>query len=161
MTRSSDRPVTKLLIVLHHRFELWNAPPWFPEKLQQEFPELEVIHLGSYEGIEQHLHDAEIVITWSLRPEQFKAASKLRWIHSPAAAVHQLIFPELVESQVILTNAREVHGPVVAEPSPSSLPWPKTCPEPCACSNSMSGDRKSCGASTLARERWPMPLSVL
>ncbi len=37
------------------------------------------------------------------------------WIHSPAAAVHQLIFPELVNSDVILTNAREVHGPVVAE----------------------------------------------
>jgi phosphoglycerate dehydrogenase-like enzyme len=39
----------------------------------------------------------------------------LRWIHSPAAALHQLIFPELVNSDIILTNAREVHGPVVAE----------------------------------------------
>jgi phosphoglycerate dehydrogenase-like enzyme len=29
--------------------------------------------------------------------------------------VHQLIFPELVNSDIILTNAREVHGPVVAE----------------------------------------------
>ena len=46
--------------------------------------------------------------------EQIKAAKQLRWIHSPAAAVHQLIFPELVESNVVLTNAREVHGPVVA-----------------------------------------------
>jgi phosphoglycerate dehydrogenase-like enzyme len=29
--------------------------------------------------------------------------------------VHQLIFPELVNSEIVLTNAREVHGPVVAE----------------------------------------------
>ena len=51
----------------------------------------------------------------SLRAEQFKFAQKLRWIHAPTAAVHQLLFPELVKSDVLLTNAREVHGPVVAE----------------------------------------------
>ncbi len=105
----------KVFIVLHHRFELWNAPSWFSAKLQQDFPQLEIVHLATYNGIEIHLPDAEIVITWSLRPEQFKLARKLRWIHSPAAAVHQLMFPELINSHVILTNAREVHGPVVAE----------------------------------------------
>lgn len=105
----------KLLIVLHHRFELWNAPAWVAEKLRTEFPQVEVVHLNSYEGVEEQLRDAEVAITWSLRAEQFKAAKRLRWIHSPAAAVHQLIFPELVASDVVLTNAREVHGPVVAE----------------------------------------------
>ena len=29
--------------------------------------------------------------------------------------MHQLMFPELVRSEVIVTNARDVHGPVVAE----------------------------------------------
>lgn len=61
------------------------------------------------------MRDAEIAITWSIRPDQLKAARRLRWIHSPAAAVHQLMFPELVNSDIIVTNAREVHGPVVAE----------------------------------------------
>jgi phosphoglycerate dehydrogenase-like enzyme len=105
----------KLLIVLHHRFDLWTAPAWFSEKLRAAFPQIEVVHLRSYEGMEAELRGAEILIAWSLRPEQFKAAEKLRWMHSPAAAVHQLIFPELVTSDVILTNARDVHGPVVAE----------------------------------------------
>jgi phosphoglycerate dehydrogenase-like enzyme len=105
----------KLLIVLHHRFELWNAPEWFAQRLQGDFPQVEVVHFGSYDGIEPQLRDAEIIVTWSLRPEQFMLAKRLRWIHSPAAAVHQLMFPELVNSDIILTNAREVHGPVVAE----------------------------------------------
>jgi phosphoglycerate dehydrogenase-like enzyme len=105
----------KLLIVLHHRFELWNAPGWLAERLRAEFPGLEVVHLAGYDGVEEELAEAEIAITWSLRPAQFAAAKKLRWIHSPAAAVHVLLFPELVESDVIVTNAREVHGPVVAE----------------------------------------------
>ena len=105
----------KLLIVLHHRFELWNAPSWFADRLQQEFPELKITHLRDYDHIEQQIADAEIVVAWSIRPEQFKVAKKLRWIHSPAAAVHQLMFLELISSDVILTNAREVHGPVVGE----------------------------------------------
>jgi phosphoglycerate dehydrogenase-like enzyme len=105
----------KLLIVLHHPFELWNSPPWLSERLSQDFATIEVANRSNYDGIEEYLRDAEVAITWSLRPEQFKAARKLRWIHSPAAAVHQLMFPELVNSDVLLTNAREVHGPVVAE----------------------------------------------
>jgi len=115
MTRSPDHPILKLLIVLHHRFELWNAPDWFAERLNRDFPQLDVVHLDSYDRIDTELPDAEIAVTWSLRPEQFALAKKLRWIHSPAAAVHQLMFPELMNSDVLLTNAREVHGPVVAE----------------------------------------------
>jgi phosphoglycerate dehydrogenase-like enzyme len=102
-------------MILHHRFELWNAPGWFVERLEKNFPQLEIVHLTSYERASEEIRNAEIVIAWSIRPEQFKAAAKLRWIHSPAAAVHQLMFPELIKSDVILTNAREVHGPVVAE----------------------------------------------
>jgi phosphoglycerate dehydrogenase-like enzyme len=105
----------KVLIVLHHRFELWNAPSWLPERLQQDFPEVEITQLSNYEGVQDSLSDAEVAITWSLRPEQLKCAKQLRWIHSPAAALHQLMFPELVNSDIMVTNAREVHGPVVAE----------------------------------------------
>lgn len=105
----------KLLTLVHHSFELWNTPSWFSARLHQDFPTVEAVQRSSYEGIEPYLRDAEVIISWSLRPEQFKAASKLRWIHSPAAAVHQLMFPELIDSDVVLTNAREVHGPVVAE----------------------------------------------
>jgi len=105
----------KLLIFVHHRFDLWNAPSWFAARLQAEFPQLNVVHLPDYKRVDAEISDVEIGIAWSIRPEQIKAAKKLRWIHSPAAAVHQLIFPELVESDIVLTNAREVHGPVVAE----------------------------------------------
>src|SRR5438874_4745873 len=105
----------KLLILTYHRLELWIAPPWFAERLRSEFPALDVSQLNSYENVEQNIADVEIMFGISLRPEQFLTAKKLRWIHSQAAAVHQLMFPELVKSDVIVTNARDVHGPVVAE----------------------------------------------
>ncbi len=105
----------KLLIVVHHHFDLWNVPAWFPEKLQSEFPQIDVTRRTNYDGVEEYLRDSEILFAFSLRPEQFNVAHELRWIHAPTAAVHQLLFPELVSSDVLLTNAHEVHGPVVAE----------------------------------------------
>jgi D-2-hydroxyacid dehydrogenase (NADP+) len=114
MTRSPDDPI-RILISVHHPFDQWNAPPWFSKRLQQEFPRVDVVNLPDYKRVDEEIVDAEIVIAWSIKPGQIAAAKKLRWIHSPAAAVHQLMFPELIHSEIVLTNAREVHGPVVAE----------------------------------------------
>ena len=42
-------------------------------------------------------------------------SKKWRWIHAPATAVHQLLIPEVVDSHMVVTDAREVQGPMVAE----------------------------------------------
>jgi phosphoglycerate dehydrogenase-like enzyme len=115
MTALPDHPIRKLLICVRHPFDQWNAPAWFSARLRKDFPQLAIVHLPDYTRVDEEILDAEIVVSWSIRPEQIAAAKKLRWIHSPAAAVHQLMFPELVASEIVLTNAREVHGPVVAE----------------------------------------------
>jgi phosphoglycerate dehydrogenase-like enzyme len=104
-----------VLIVVHHRFELWRGPDWFVQRLRKEFPE---VHFSKYDGYDDaagDLSQAEIAVTWSLKPEQLATAPKLRWIHSPAAAVHQLMIPEIVNSDIVVTNASRIHGPVVAE----------------------------------------------
>lgn len=105
----------KLVLVLHHRFDLWQAPPWFAERLRQDFPQLEVVHLHDYDRVNDEIAGAEIAIAWSLRGEQIAAAKKLKWIHSTATAVHALMSDELRRGNIVVTNARDVHGPVVAE----------------------------------------------
>lgn len=105
----------KVLIVHYHPFELWSAPPWIREKLAAEFPQIQFVQLSNYDRVSEEIGETDIFIGWSLRPPQFASAHKLKWIHSPAAAVHQLMYPELIRSSVIITNSRDVHGPVVAE----------------------------------------------
>jgi phosphoglycerate dehydrogenase-like enzyme len=105
----------KVLILLHHRFDLWTAPAWVAERLRKEFPDVTFAQFDDYERAAPDLRDAEVLVGWSIRPEQLREAKRLKWIHSPAAAVHQLMFRELVESPIIVTNGRDVHGPVVAE----------------------------------------------
>jgi phosphoglycerate dehydrogenase-like enzyme len=105
----------KILIVHYHPFELWHAPAWLRERLQSEFPQLKFLQFPGDDRVPEEIADTDVFIGWSLRPEQFVAARKLKWIHSPAAAVHQLMFPELIHSSVVVTNSTGVHGPVVAE----------------------------------------------
>jgi phosphoglycerate dehydrogenase-like enzyme len=105
----------KLLLAVHHKLEMWTVPVWFVEKLRAEFPQFDITHRNTYDKLEEYVGDVEILFTLSLRPDQFKAAKELKWLHCPAAAVHQFSFPEFVNSDVILTNGRDVHGPVVAE----------------------------------------------
>jgi phosphoglycerate dehydrogenase-like enzyme len=105
----------KTLIVHYHSFELWHAPSWIRERLQQDFSSHAFIQLQNYDRVPEEIADTDVFIGWSLRPEQFANARKLRWIHSPAAAVHQLMYPELIRSSVVVTNSTGIHGPVVAE----------------------------------------------
>ena len=111
---------TKLIICVWHPFEQWRAQPIMPETIRRRWPEMLVVHLPDYERLPQELPDTDIFVGASLRPEQFQHARKLKWIHSTAAGVSQLMYPELRGSGVILTNpsgifsaahGRAHHGP--------------------------------------------------
>jgi len=63
--------------------------------------------------------DAEIIFNWSgsldLLRDVFLMSPGLRWIHSRSAGLEQTLFPELVESDVILTNGSGVFSPSLGE----------------------------------------------
>jgi len=63
--------------------------------------------------------DAEIILNWSgslaLLQEVFLLSGGVRWIHSRSAGLEQVLFPELVESEVILTNGSGVFSPSLGE----------------------------------------------
>jgi phosphoglycerate dehydrogenase-like enzyme len=72
-------------------------------------------------SVEEHARDAEIILysglagkAVSLR-EVWPYAQKVRWIHSLSAGVENLLFPELIESPVVVTNARGVFKRSLAE----------------------------------------------
>jgi phosphoglycerate dehydrogenase-like enzyme len=61
------------------------------------------------------LPEADVVLGFAVRPANFARASRLKWIHSTAASVTGVLFPELVASRVIVTNARGLHAEAMAE----------------------------------------------
>ncbi|MFC2113059.1 D-2-hydroxyacid dehydrogenase [Bacteroidota bacterium] len=50
-----------------------------------------------------------------IRAEQFNKASNLSWVHSTSAGVEHYLFPEMIESDVLLTNAKGCFAPSIAE----------------------------------------------
>ena len=64
----------KLLIALHHRFGLWSDPPWFVPRLARDFPQLTIARTPDYDHVADEISDADIMLGWSLRPEQFRLA---------------------------------------------------------------------------------------
>jgi phosphoglycerate dehydrogenase-like enzyme len=106
---------TKLVISTWHQFTEWRAPAFLAEPIRKRWPRMKVVYLPDYAGLDAELTDTDIFVGWSLRPEQVRAARKLKWIHSTAAGVNQLMFPELRESRIVVTNASGVHAITMAE----------------------------------------------
>jgi phosphoglycerate dehydrogenase-like enzyme len=114
MTRTKPAE-TKLVICVWHGFTLWNPPPEMAARIRERWPRMRVVHLPNYEGLDAELPDTDIFVGFSLRPEQFSHARRLRWLHSTAAGVGQLMYPELRKSGIEVTNASGVHTIPMAE----------------------------------------------
>jgi phosphoglycerate dehydrogenase-like enzyme len=106
---------TKLLICVWHSFTYWRPQPVMPQTIRARWPEIRVVHLPDYDRLPQELPDTDIFIGYSLRAEQLTHAKKLKWIHSTAAGVAQLMYPELRDSGIVVTNPSGVFSPPMAE----------------------------------------------
>ena len=83
----------------------------------------EVVDLAfatSSESLAEALSQAEILFAWpsedrGMLPKAWGRAGRLRWIQTASDGVDWILFPQLVESHVVLTNARRVFDSAVAE----------------------------------------------
>jgi D-2-hydroxyacid dehydrogenase (NADP+) len=106
---------TKLLICVWHPFEQWRAQPIMPDTIRARWPEMRVVHLPDYDRLPEELPDTDIFVGSSLRPDQFRLARKIKWVHSTAAGVSQLMYSELRDSGIVLTNPSGIFSPPMAE----------------------------------------------
>jgi phosphoglycerate dehydrogenase-like enzyme len=63
----------------------------------------------------EQLADAEVVATYRFSAEQYSQCRKLRWLYLGAAGIEKSLSPALIQSDVVVTNARGVHGDRMAE----------------------------------------------
>lgn len=106
---------TKLVICFWHPFTFWRPQPVISETLRTRWPEMRVLHLPNYDLLPPELPDTDIFFGYSLRADQLQHAKKLKWIHSSAAGVAQLAYPELRDSGILVTNPRGVFSVPMAE----------------------------------------------
>ncbi|MFL5766942.1 MAG: D-2-hydroxyacid dehydrogenase [Actinomycetota bacterium] len=90
-----------------------------PPGIEEATKLAEMRSAGSEEELRAALPGADAVFGWeydpSLLPSVWDAAGGLRWIQTASAGVDRLLFPALVESDVVVTNARGVFDEPIAE----------------------------------------------
>ncbi len=83
-------------------------------------PDCEIVPIGPEGEIAESLEGADVLfLRWGLSPEATRRLLAripgLRWVHTISAGVDHLLFPELRESETILTNASGVFNVPIAE----------------------------------------------
>jgi phosphoglycerate dehydrogenase-like enzyme len=77
------------------------------------------VHVNSSSALAAAPKNAEAILYWSgprdLLRSAFLSSSAVRWVHSRAAGLDKILFPELVASPAILTNGRGVFSQSLGE----------------------------------------------
>jgi phosphoglycerate dehydrogenase-like enzyme len=104
-----------ILICIHSPFEMWTIPPAYIDRLRTRFPAHTFLHARTDDEALTLVADAEVVFAGQMTREHLTAARRLRWLHSPAAGVGGMLFPEMVASPVVITNSRGMSASTIAE----------------------------------------------
>ncbi|MFD9661029.1 D-2-hydroxyacid dehydrogenase [Rhodococcus sp. NPDC059968] len=84
-----------------------------------EIEEIANVRLTTADGLADALDGADVLYQWhSFSPalrENWDAAKSVQWVHVSAAGVSQLLFDELIGSDIVYTNSRGVLSRAIAE----------------------------------------------
>ena len=87
----------------------------FEASLTAEFPQVDFAFAPSAEEQAREIKDADAFLGSPSRGV-FLAADRLRWLHCPGTGIDKLAeIPEIVDSDVVLTNARGPHAAPMAD----------------------------------------------
>ncbi|MCC7415800.1 MAG: D-2-hydroxyacid dehydrogenase [Acidobacteria bacterium] len=93
----------------------WVLPRHVAAHLRQMFPQHALLEAWDRAEIRRRLPEADVAFTAHVDRDIFPSLARLRWIQAPAAGVGSLLYPEMLASPVILTNARGIRARAIAE----------------------------------------------
>jgi phosphoglycerate dehydrogenase-like enzyme len=104
-----------VLISIHSQFAMWNIPAAHVDALRAEFPAHAFLVAHDDDHATALISEAEAAFSGHVPPGQLAVAPRLRWIHSPAAGVGGMMYPEMLARPVIITNSRGMSADTMAE----------------------------------------------
>lgn len=104
-----------ILVAIFSRFPAWNIPVAHVETLRAQFPQHTFLHARGADDALTAIHSADVVLTAYLPRHVLAAAGKLQWIHSPAAGLEGLLWPEIIDAPIVVTNSRGLSADTIAE----------------------------------------------
>jgi len=85
------------------------------EQVKEAAPAATIVVATTAEGWDREYPRAHVVFGRGATPERISSARRLRWIQVWSAGVDRYMFRELVDSNIVLTNVRGMHGHTIAD----------------------------------------------
>jgi len=108
----------KLLLITSQERPYFHVQEEHLKKIRSVSRDIEIFVVPDIqpEVIARHAADADIIVGFPMMLEKVIGGAKnLKWIHSFAAGVDQLLTPEIVSSPVLVSNSAGVHAIPIAE----------------------------------------------
>lgn len=105
----------RILVAIYSDFRCWCIPEAQVDALRRAFPEHTFVRADSDDAVLAAVAAADVAFSSRITAAHFAAAPRLRWIHSPAAGVGSMLFPEIVRAPVVVTNSRGNSSTTIAE----------------------------------------------
>ena len=115
-TRSDSRKLKALIWVAHH-LEASEIVERYVQMVAGELQSRghEAIICRDLDCASKSIVDADIMVGYRILPEMLAKARRLRWIQLGSAGIDHTVFPELLASDVIITNVSGIHSHSVSE----------------------------------------------
>lgn len=106
----------RILIHIQWPVKAWSIPDQHAAALYAAFPDVEFVRVHNIEDAARAIVDVDAAFTPRMTAEMVGSAPKLRWVHSPAAAVEGLLPLEALNAHhITVTNSKGVQAVPIAE----------------------------------------------
>jgi len=105
----------KVLVAIYSSFAVWNIPASYVEDLRRTFPAHTFLHAATEAEALALMPDVDVIFAGHVDRRQLAAARVLRWIHSPAAGVGGMLYPEMLARPIVITNSRGMSADTIGE----------------------------------------------
>lgn len=105
----------KVVVALTEREKDFQAFSEVLSSSPQLMNRVELIRSQSKEHLKEIIPEADFLVCFSITPENFQRARNLKWIHLAVAGVDESVFPELLQSNVIITACKGMHSQTISE----------------------------------------------
>lgn len=106
----------KTLVFVSWPVKAWSIPDAKVDVIREQLPAIDFVYARTLDEAKQAVVDVDTTFTPFLTADMVASASKLRWVHSPAAAVEGLLpVAALASRGITVSNSRGVQAVPIAE----------------------------------------------
>jgi len=94
-----------------------NLKEHYREQFNSAFPGVELVATPEEDELDREIADAEVYVSWGqyVSRDRIRKGRNLKWVHALTTGVDAFLIPEIINSDIILTNSRGIHGEQMSE----------------------------------------------